>query len=415
MIGPMAFMTVPQAVVDAAERFGSRTALVSSNGTESFTELHARVASAATAIRRLARPAEALMITYHLTFNGQTTGAIPAVVNRESTPRELDYLRHDLEPAAVLFEKDLTQLEQGDSGMEPAAADPMETAAIVYTSGTTSRPKGVMVRHAAYTETGRSFPRWIGLGEEERLWACLPLFHINAQAYSLMSSLMCGHSLAISERFHASSFWRDAANLEVTSVNVIGAMLTFLERQPAESWTKSRLHTIYAAPAPEPANRRALEERFAVRITGGYGMSENPFGCAESATSRMKARSIGRPRQPSSRAFENELRIVKPDGSRISRYPQPLGMVQIQRPDDPARDSVGLCEQSKTTIVITGEAAVIKTQPDIAGGIFTICTRRTEGRQSVCFRIHMKRPGGPLPPSDGGSNVRSDADPDIAM
>src|SRR5947208_2956922 len=43
-------------------------------------------------------------------------------------------------------------------------------------------------------------------------------------------------------------------------------------------------------------------------------MSENPFGCAESATSRMKAGSIGRPRQPASGAFENELRIVRLEG-----------------------------------------------------------------------------------------------------
>ena len=51
-----------------------------------------------------------------------------------------------------------------------------------------------------------------------------------------------------------------------------------------------------------------------VRSSTGYGMSENPFGCVESPTSRLKAGSIGRPRQPASHAFENELRIVHPDG-----------------------------------------------------------------------------------------------------
>jgi crotonobetaine/carnitine-CoA ligase len=186
----------------------------------------------------------------------------------------------------------------------------MGTAAIVYTSGTTSRPKGVQVRHAAYTETGLSFPGWIGLGKDERLWACLPFFHINAQAYSLMTCLMCGHPLAISDRFHATTFWQDARDLETTAVNVIGAMLTFVERQPEERFVESRLRTIYAAPAPEPPRRRELEARFKVRITGGYGMSENTFGCAESPTSRDKAGSIGRPRQPASKAFENRLRVI---------------------------------------------------------------------------------------------------------
>src|SRR6202022_3390003 len=63
--------------------------------------------------------------------------------------------------------------------------------------------------------------------------------------------------------------------------------------------------------------RDQLEARFGARILTGYGMSENPFGCAESPTSRMKAGSIGRPRQPASRAFENELRIVHPQGGDV--------------------------------------------------------------------------------------------------
>jgi acyl-CoA synthetase (AMP-forming)/AMP-acid ligase II len=91
-------------------------------------------------------------------------------------------------------------------------------------------------------------------------------------------------------------------------------MLEFLVAQPESSWVESPLRTIYAAPGPPPAQRDRLEARFRVRILTGYGMSENPFGCAESATSRMKPRSIGRPRQPASRAFENELRIVRQEG-----------------------------------------------------------------------------------------------------
>jgi acyl-CoA synthetase (AMP-forming)/AMP-acid ligase II len=91
-------------------------------------------------------------------------------------------------------------------------------------------------------------------------------------------------------------------------------MLEFLASQPESSWTESSLRTIYAAPGPAPKERDELERRFKVRILTGYGMSENPFGCAESPTSRMKANSIGRPRQPASGAFENQLRIIRPEG-----------------------------------------------------------------------------------------------------
>jgi crotonobetaine/carnitine-CoA ligase len=200
----------------------------------------------------------------------------------------------------------------------------------VYTSGTTSRPKGVLVRHAAYTETGDSFPGWIGLTGRERLWACLPLFHINAQAYTLMASLAHGHAVVLSERFHASTFWSDARRLGATSVNVVGAMVAILARQPQDSWVDSALRTMYAAPAPAPDERSALELRFGLRIIGGYGMSENTFGCIENAASRTKTLSIGRPRQPASGAFTNELRIVTP-GMAEAR-PGELGELLFRNP-----------------------------------------------------------------------------------
>src|SRR5436309_15157605 len=99
------------------------------------------------------------------------------------------------------------------------AAQPLDVAAIVYTSVTTSRPKGVMVRHAAYTETGASFPGWIGLEGAQRLWACLPLFHINAQAYSLMSALAHGLSMALAAQFHVLTFGPEVSALEESSVH----------------------------------------------------------------------------------------------------------------------------------------------------------------------------------------------------
>src|SRR5438105_8420352 len=315
----MRYATVRRLLAGAARRFGAAPAVVTAESTLSFAELLEGVAAMAAGLRtRGVRAGDRILMaagnsaaTVQAWLGAIYTGALPALVNPQLTEPELAYLKQDLEPVLTLLgEAELAELPAvGQPDPHPAGA--LDPAAIVYTSGTTSRPKGVLVRHAAYTETGLSFPGWIGLGPEERLWACLPLFHINAQAYSLMSALMQGHSMALSERFHASTFWQDAGELEVTSVNVIGAMLTFLERQPAERFVRSRLRTIYAAPAPDPVHRRELEARFQVRITGGYGMSENTFGCAESPGSRDKPGSIGRPRQPASGAFENRLRIVE--------------------------------------------------------------------------------------------------------
>ncbi len=318
---------MPELLASAEQRFGDTPAIVTSEGSESFRELCRSARSAAEGLRRRGlKPGDRVLTAapnspslVHAWLGAIWAGGIPAAVNPELTRTEIDYVRDDLQPTVTLLHEEVDALDAtvNESQAPAFAAQPLAVAAIVYTSGTTSRPKGVMVRHAAYTETGTSFPGWIGLEGTQRLWACLPLFHINAQAYSLMTALAHGFSLALTPKFHASTFWHDARALEVTSVNVVGAMVEFLAAQPQNTWVESSLRTIYAAPGPPPAQRDQLEARFRVRMLTGYGMSENPFGCAESATSRAKAGSIGRPRQPASRAFENELRIVDPNGGDV--------------------------------------------------------------------------------------------------
>lgn len=330
----LSYVTVPELLSRAAQKFGDAPALVTRDGSETFRELSSHVAGVGHALRRLSlRSSDRVLLvapnsdaTVHVWLGAIAAGLLPAAVNPELTVSELRYLADDLDAALVVADgaraerlgaelgrrsTELRELgrEQAAS-LESAATSALDPAAIVYTSGTTSRPKGVLVRHAAYTETGLSFPAWIGLTVRERLWACLPLFHINAQAYTLMAALAHGYPVALTERFHASTFWTEARDLAVTSVNVVGAMVAILARQPQDSWVPSALRTMYAAPAPAPEERSALEQRFGVRIVGGYGMSENTFGCVEHAGSRQKPLSIGRPRQPTSRAFTNELRIV---------------------------------------------------------------------------------------------------------
>ena len=322
----MSFATVPQLLVAAAERFADAPAIITAERTESFRELLEEVRAVADALRhRGLRPRDRVLIAapnspevVHAWLGAIWAGGIPAAVNPELKQAELDYLIDDLEPRMSLLHDQVDGLgapKRGSSDGKAEIAEPLDLAAIVYTSGTTSRPKGVMVRHAAYTETGASFPGWLGLSGTQRLWACLPFFHINAQAYTLMTALAHGYGCAISPKFHASTFWREARDLQVTSVNVVGAMLEFLAKQPTENWTESHVRTIYAAPGPDPELRAKLEGRFHVRILTGYGMSENPFGCIESRTSRDKAGSIGRPRQPASGAFENRLRVIGSDGA----------------------------------------------------------------------------------------------------
>src|SRR5207302_59458 len=79
--------------------------------------------------------------------------------------------------------------------------------AILYTSGTTSRPKGCLITHANYIHAGEAVAQHAGIGPEDRNLVVLPYFHGNAQYYSTMSALVVGASLVVTDRFSASRFW----------------------------------------------------------------------------------------------------------------------------------------------------------------------------------------------------------------
>ena len=332
----------------AVKDHGRRTFLVDAGREETFAETGSRVERVAAELavaggvghgdRVLIQGVNSIALV-HAWLGAMRLGALPVCLNPTLTAHELDLVLGDVEPRALLTDAAglcaaepaaalhgvwLAQLDTVGGGDAPGAPPPpppplpvvraVDPAVLVYTSGTTSRPKAVVVTHAALVLSGEAFPSWVGLGEQERLWACLPLFHMNAQAYSLATAIAHGYSLAISTRFSASGFWREAAALGVTAANVIGAMLEILARSPEEQWVPSKLRMLYTAPAPPPARRRELEERFGVRLMSGYGMSEVPFGCIDSDTSREKERCIGKPRLHPWRAVTNELRIVGEDG-----------------------------------------------------------------------------------------------------
>jgi crotonobetaine/carnitine-CoA ligase len=347
----MKLLSVPQLLGDAAARFGDAPFLIDADGTHSFAQAADAAAAGAGWLRaRGVAPGDRVLLaggnsaaTVIAWLSAVHAGAWPAAVNPALTAPELDYLADDLRPAFALADAASADalraiaaprgialggigaaLEAGRLGEHAeriAAHDaaPSDVAAIVYTSGTTSRPKGAMVRHVAYTGAGQSMPSWIGLGAHERLWCVLPFFHINAQAYSTMTALAHGYPLTISPKFRASTFWSDAAALDVTEVNLIGAMLAILHKQPTELYVPNALRTLYCAPALDPPTNRALEQRFGVRVTSGFGMSENTFGCVQSATSIAKASCIGRPRVHPEGLIPNEIRIVDPERGPVAR------------------------------------------------------------------------------------------------
>src|SRR5207253_4226821 len=109
-------------------------------------------------------------------------------------------------------------------GRGPAAVDPDAIAVMIPTSGTTGRSKLVMQTHRAYVMAGEGFPYWMRLTADDRLMTSLPLFHINAAAYTTLGSVAARASMVLLPGFSAPSFIDDARRYGATEFNAIGAM-----------------------------------------------------------------------------------------------------------------------------------------------------------------------------------------------
>ena len=134
---------------------------------------------------------------------------------------------------------------------------------LIPTSGTTGRSKLVMQTHRAYAMAGEGFPFWMELTAADRMLTTLPLFHVNAPAYSVMGSLACGAGLVLVERFSASSFLDTASRHGATEFNAIGAMLEILMRQPerpddADTPLRLVLHRARARAGAAAGDRAAI-------------------------------------------------------------------------------------------------------------------------------------------------------------
>ena len=164
-------------------------------------------------------------------------------------------------------------------GLRGSGPGPDDVATLIPTSGTTGRSKLVMQTHRAYAMAGDGFPYWMELTEDDRLLTSLPLFHVNATAYSTMGSLACGAGLVLLPRFSASGFLDSARRHGATEFNAIGAMLEILMRQPERpDDADTPLRLCYTGPSPTQQRQEEIEARLGLRIVCGYAMSESAYG-----------------------------------------------------------------------------------------------------------------------------------------
>jgi crotonobetaine/carnitine-CoA ligase len=253
-------------------------------------------------------------------------GAIEVPINPASSAAEINGFVAQVDPKLAITDRalarhfasvatvDVDELFAGEpDGRGPVDVDELAVAVMIPTSGTTGRSKLVMQTHLAYVMAGEGFPYWLRLTADDRLMTSLPLFHINAPAYSTLGSVAALASLVLLPGFSAGTFIDSARRYGATEFNSIGAMLEILMRQPERpDDADNPLRLCYTGPSPERARQLEIERRFGLEIRCGYALSETPYGLVWPHGTRPYG-TLGVARQHPTLGHVNDARVRETD------------------------------------------------------------------------------------------------------
>jgi acyl-CoA synthetase (AMP-forming)/AMP-acid ligase II len=203
--------------------------------------------------------------------------------------------------------------EGGPSAVSPAPA-PDALALLMYTSGTTGQPKGVMLSQSNLAAAARAISAEHRLGRADRVTAVLPLYHINAFAVTMLAPLAHGGSLVMPPRFSAGSFWDMVIDQRCTWLNVVPTMISYLlegATPPREQLGAVRFCRSASAALP-PEHHRAFEQRFGIGVVETMGLTETvaPSFSNPIEPALRKVGSVGR-------ASGCEARVVDAQGASL--------------------------------------------------------------------------------------------------
>jgi acyl-CoA synthetase (AMP-forming)/AMP-acid ligase II len=213
-----------------------------------------------------------------------------------------------------------------DQGQVPAAIfsapeidrtpDELSECALLYTSGTTGRPKGCVLQNRYFLHAGRWYASIGGMATlrpgQERMLTPLPLVHMNAMAYSAMAMVMTGGCLIVLDRFHTSSWWSSVRESRATVVHYLGVMPSMLMKVAATENDRHHFVRFGFGAGVDKSLQASFEERFNFPLLEAWAMTETGAGAVIIANDR--------PRSVGTNCFgregsDVEVRLLADDGS----------------------------------------------------------------------------------------------------
>jgi long-chain acyl-CoA synthetase len=257
-------------------------------------------------------------------------GPLQEAVARVGTVRHVIVARADLaDRSAPQGCESLVSLIAGASPVEaphPTAAD--DTAVVLYTSGTTGRPKGAELTHANLLFNARAAAGLVDLGPDTVALVSLPLFHAFGMTVMHNAVLSVGGTVVLLPRFHPRTALELMDRHRVTFLGGVPTMFMALLDVDASGCDLSALRWCVSGGAPMPAPvMAAFESRFGVTLLEGYGLSETSPAVSFTVPDR--------PRTPGSIGYPLpgvSVRLVDDDGHVVTT-PDTAGEIQVKGPN----------------------------------------------------------------------------------
>jgi malonyl-CoA/methylmalonyl-CoA synthetase len=321
----MARRVMPTMLLRGLEQPDGREALRVGEEALSYARLHAAAGAVAERIAgmdRVAVIAEPTLQTCVAVVGALAAGVPIVPINPKSGEREREHIVSDSAPDAFLDDLDLEA-----SGDWPDEPDPESPAIVVYTSGTTGPPKGVVIpRRAIASNLDALAAAWEWTGEDVVAHA-LPLFHVHGLILGTLGPLRRGGA-----SWHLGRFSPEAAaqalQQRATMLFGVPTMYNRLAQSPAAAGLKAaRLVVSGSAALPATLHAR-IEQACGQRIVERYGMTETLMNTAIRADGERRAGTVGPP------VDGVELRLVDDDGGVLDvADDETVGEIQVRGPN----------------------------------------------------------------------------------